>query len=134
MCKQCEAKIKGLAMKKRRSIKGLTGDGVLSTAKNIGAGFVGYYGADMLTENIDFMKENDVTDGLVKVGGALAASMIPAVAASDMGMSALVGFGVHGLKKLINSFAKEGETYVNGGGWDNYDRPNQTAANKRRLA
>ena len=135
MCKECEATIKGLKMKKRRSIKGLTGNGVLTMGKNIGAAFVGYYGADMLTENISFMKENDVTDGLVKIGGALAGSMIPMVASSDMGMSALVGFGLHGAKKLINSFAKEGEVYVHGSGnWDNFDRSNQTAANKRRLA
>jgi hypothetical protein len=134
MCKECEATIKGLKMKKRRSIRGLTSNGLLTMGKNIGASFVGYYGADMLTENIDFMKENDVTDGLVKVGGALGLSMIPALQRSDMGMSALVGFGLHGVKKLINSFAKEGESYVHGNGWDSYDRPNQTAANKRRLA
>jgi len=133
MCEKCEAKIKGLTMKKkRRGIRGLNTNGLLSTGKNLAATFGGYYAADYLTESVDFLKSNDVTDGVIKVGTALGAGLIPMVAKSDMAMSGVLGWGLHGVKKLINSFATDAaKPFVHGNSWDSYDRNAATSNGKR---
>lgn len=134
MCKECEAKIKGLfSMKKgkKRAIRGLDAAGMLNTAKSVGAGFAGYYAADYATESIDFLKANLMTDGLVKVGSALGLSAIPQVSNNDMATSAIIGWGIQGVKQIVNSFVPAGKApYVAGyADWDSYDK-NQHGANR----
>lgn len=134
MCKECEAKIKGLfkmGKTKKRAIRGLDAAGMLSTAKSVGAGFVGYYAADYATENVEFLKANLMTDGLVKVGSALGLSAIPQVANSDMASAGIIGWGIQGIKQIVNSFTPEGKPpYVAGyADWDSYDK-NQHGANR----
>ena len=133
-CTSCEAAVKGWKMankKRKRHIRGLDASGMIGAAKNLGAGFGGYYAADMVTENVDFLKSNAMIDGGIKVGSALLSSAIPMVRNSDTLTSVALGWGVHGVKKLVNSIKADFVHGTNGGGyksWDSYDG-NQMAAN-----
>ncbi len=89
-------------------------DGVLGTLVSIGAGTVGYKGAEMLSTHVEFMKADKLTSGLIKVGAALGVGMFfPEVVENQYGAAFLVGMGVNGGQDLLEKAGIKGIGFVN---------------------
>ncbi len=111
-------------------IAGFGADGMMEGALSVAAGYGGYYAGSYATEKIDFLQEEPVIDGGIKIATAVALPMFfPRFFNKMWKISALVGVGVQGTQRLIDGLdtAKtEGVGYPYD--WDNYEpyRDNNT--------
>lgn len=92
------------------------------------AGTLAYKGGEMITEHVEYLKNNTLVSGLVKGGGAvLAAVLMPDIVANEWGTGALVGLGISGGQDLLKYAGVNGIGFINEPKYLNPNAYNKTA-------